>query len=174
MEEYCVLVDRDDRPIGIEEKIRTHRMGLLHRAFSIFIFNLTGSLLLQKRNPRKYHCGNLWSNTCCSHPRPEESLQDATHRRLNEEMGFDCKLYYAGSIIYCARFKNGLIENEFDHIYYGLYDGEIAINPEEVSDHLWIGLHHLREDLASNHGKYTPWLRPALDVFAGASINPQL
>lgn len=149
-------------------------MGLLHRAFSIFIFNLKGSLLLQKRNPRKYHCGNLWSNTCCSHPRPEESLQDATHRRLNEEMGFDCKLYYAGSIIYCARFKNGLIENEFDHIYYGLYDGEIAINPEEVSDHLWIGLHHLREDLASNHGKYTPWLRPALDVFAGASINPQL
>ena len=158
MAEYVVLVDEKDRRVGIDEKIEAHRKGILHRAFSIFIVNPAGSLLLQKRNPLKYHCGNLWSNSCCSHPSPYESMRDALHRRLFEEMGFDCKLHYAGSMIYSARFTNGLIENEFDHIFYGIYDGEIEINPREVSDYVWVGIPRLEEDLNMNPRKYTPWL----------------
>jgi isopentenyl-diphosphate Delta-isomerase len=167
MKEYVVLVDKNDRQIGSEEKLKSHKMGLLHRAFSIFIFNPEGNLLLQRRNPEKYHCGNLWSNTCCSHPRPGEQLQEAAHRRLREEMGFDCNLFYLRSFHYIARFENGLIENELDHIFYGTYDGEITINSKEVSEHKWIELHYLDVELESNRREYTPWLKPAINVFPG-------
>jgi isopentenyl-diphosphate delta-isomerase len=171
MKEYVVLVDKDGRHIGTEEKIAAHKAGLLHRAFSTFIFNTSGLLLIQKRSPNKYHCGNLWSNTCCSHPKPDETLEEAIHRRLKEEMGFDCILVYLDSFIYSARFNNGLIENEVDHVYYGVYDGKIEVNPMEVSDYKWIEPENLIEDIGFNHSKYTPWLKPALKIILAHSSS---
>jgi isopentenyl-diphosphate delta-isomerase len=164
MKEYVILVDKDDRRVGAEEKIAAHKAGLLHRAFSIFIFNTSGMLLVQKRSPNKYHCANLWSNTCCSHPSPNETLEEATHRRLREEMGFDCKLVHLGSFVYSTYFENGLIENEVDHVYYGIHDGKIEVNPREVSDCKWIKPNNLIEDVRFNSGKFTPWLEPALNI----------
>lgn len=164
MKEHVVLVDEHDREIGLEEKLKAHQQGLLHRAFSIFIFNRSGSLLLQKRSPEKYHCASLWSNTCCSHPRPGETLHNATHRRLKEEMGIGCRLEHLGSFRYTIGFENGLFENEFDHVYYGLFDYEPIMNTSEVCDFKWIKLNDLWKDMAICHDKYTPWLKPALNV----------
>jgi len=121
--ELVVLVDENDNEIGVEEKINAHRKGLLHRAFSIFVFNSKNELLLQKRAADKYHSGGLWSNTCCSHPRPGENLKDAAHRRLQEEMGFDCSLREVFSFLYKKSFDNGLTEHELDHVFFGKFDG---------------------------------------------------
>jgi isopentenyl-diphosphate delta-isomerase len=169
MEEYVILVDDDDQTIGMEEKIKAHKKGLLHRAFSILIFNGHGALLLQKRNPHKYHCGNLWSNTCCSHPRPDEKLRHAAQRRLKEEMGLSCELHYLSRFRYFAEFDNGLIENEVDHIYYGFYNHNPVINAEEASDFKWIEPAPLLEDIGLNRNNFTPWLKPALNEFLCSS-----
>jgi isopentenyl-diphosphate delta-isomerase len=170
--EHVILVDESDKSIGTEEKIKAHKNGLLHRAFSIFVFNPSGELLLQKRNPEKYHCGNLWSNTCCSHPRPEELLRMAIHRRLIEEMGFDCELFHMGSFIYRSRLSNGFTEYEVDHMYQGTHGGKITVNEKEVSDYRWIDLRTLHEDLTINQNNYTPWLKPALKAFFNTSRMP--
>jgi isopentenyl-diphosphate delta-isomerase len=158
-----ILVDEKDREVGEGEKLEVHRKGLLHRAFSIFIFNSRGELLLQKRAEGKYHSGGLWTNTCCSHPRAGENLEDAAHRRLKEEMGFDCPLREAFSFVYKARFGNGLTEHELDHVFIGHYDRNPKPNPEEYEGWKWISLGELKEDVTKNPEKYTYWLRACLD-----------
>ena len=162
-EELVVLVDERDVEVGMGEKLATHREGKLHRAFSIFIFNSTGDLLLQKRTKAKYHTGELWTNTCCSHPRPGERLGDAAHRRLNEEMGFDCELEEIFSFTYRAEFGNELFEHEFDHVFTGLYEGAPAPNPREVTDWKWIDMATLTADIEENPERYTPWFRICID-----------
>lgn len=118
MPEMLILVDKNDNQIGTEEKIKTHEEGKLHRAFSVFIFNPKGEMLLQKRAKIKYHSGGLWTNACCSHPRVGEILEEAAHRRLREEMGFDCELKKESSFIYNAKLDRGLTEHEFDYVFY--------------------------------------------------------
>jgi len=162
MEEKVVLVDENDREIGIEEKLKAHKEGKLHRAFSIFIFNSKREMLLQKRAKNKYHSGGLWSNACCSHPRPNEKLEEAAHRRLKEEMGFDCRLRKAFHFIYKVEFDNGLKEFEFDHVFVGRYDGKVNPNPEEAEDYKWMDLKTLKKDVEANGEKYTYWFKVAL------------
>ncbi len=165
MKEEVVLVDSNDKETGFEEKLKTHKEGKLHRAFSIFVFNSKGELLLQKRAETKYHCGGLWTNTCCSHPRPGELLKEAVHRRLKQEMGFDCLLNEVFSFSYKVKFENNLVENEFDHVFSGKFDGEPKPNPEEASAFKWVGVEELKKDIKKNPGKYTYWLRIAIDKF---------
>lgn len=162
-EEKVILVDKHDGQIGVGEKLRTHLEGRLHRAFSIFIFNAKGELLLHKRSKTKYHSAGLWTNTCCSHPRPGESVKEAAHRRLKEEMGFDSELVQGFSFIYKAKLNNNLVEHEFDHVLIGKFDGRINPNPEEVESWKWVGIDELKIDIQNNPEKYTFWLRAALD-----------
>lgn len=163
-----ILVDEQDREIGTEEKIRAHELALLHRAFSIFIFRkLNGKLelLLQKRHPDKYHCGGLWTNSVCSHPRPGETLTHATRRRIREELGIQVEVKAAGSFIYKAGFSNGLTEHEFDHVFVGFYhSGKLSIDPLEIEAIAWVNLPELEQDLTANPGKYTPWFKQALQM----------
>ncbi len=167
MAEYVILVDREDKEIGTEEKMKAHEDGKLHRAFSIFVFNSKGELLLQRRALSKYHCGGLWTNTCCSHPRKGELLEEAVHRRLLEEMGFDCELREVFSFSYKAKFDNGLIENEIDHVFMGNFEGEPVINKEEVEEFKWISVDDLKKDISENSGKYTPWFKIAIQQVIG-------
>lgn len=158
-EEQVVLVDADDRPVGIGGKQSVHVDGALHRAFSIFVFNRAGELLLQRRAGSKYHSAGLWTNTCCGHPRPSESLEAAAARRLQEEMGFACELERAFQFRYRAQLDNGLIEHEIDHVFLGRSDAEPRPNPEEVSDYSWRSPAHLSDDLARHPERYSYWLR---------------
>jgi len=162
-EEKVILVDENDNEIGIGGKMEIHREGRLHRAFSIFVFNAKGELLLQQRAKVKYHSGGLWTNTCCGHPRPGESLEDAAHRRLSEEMGFDCQMKRIFSFHYQVRFQNGFVENEHDHVFLGRFSGEPFPAFEEVSDWKWSDPGILRKDLRENPDAYTFWLKFALD-----------
>lgn len=159
--ENIALVDENDNQIGFEEKILTHKKGLLHRAFSIFVFNSKGELLLQKRNKEKYHSGGLWTNTCCSHQREDEKLIEAAHRRLNEEMGFDCELNEQFVFKYKTTFKD-LFENEIDHVLIGKYDKSPKPNPDEVEDWKWANIEELKEDVEKNPDSYTYWFKIAL------------
>ncbi len=154
-----ILVDNHDRAIGQMEKLRAHREARLHRCFSILVFNKKGEMLLQLRAKSKYHCGGLWTNACCSHPRPGEETEAAAHRRLQEEMGFDCPLTEKTAFIYRAPFSNGLTEHEYDHVFTGTFDGAVKPNPEEADDYKWIKLADLRADMKNNPDKYTPWFR---------------
>lgn len=154
-----ILVNHRDNRIGVREKIRAHREAKLHRAFSVMIFNRKKEMLLQRRASKKYHSGGLWTNACCSHPRPGERTASAAHRRLREEMGFDCPLRKKAAFIYRARFGNGLCEHEYDHIFTGRYDGAIQPDPAEVDDYRWMKLPDLLRDLEKHPGKYTPWFR---------------
>ena len=163
MEEWIILVDENDKEIGIDEKIKVHREGKLHRAFSIFVFNSKGELLLQKRAKTKYHSGGLWTNTCCSHPRAGESLGKNVHRRLKEEMGFDCELKEIFSFTYHATFDNHLIEHEYDHVFIGKFDGEPAPNPEEVDHWKWMDMEELKAEVQKNPDNYTYWFKTAID-----------
>ncbi|MBI4292289.1 MAG: isopentenyl-diphosphate Delta-isomerase [Betaproteobacteria bacterium] len=158
-----ILVDENDNQIGISEKIKAHLGGKLHRAFSIFIFNASGQMLLQKRAKGKYHSGGLWSNACCSHPNPGENTEAAAHRRLNEELGFDCPLVEVYQFVYQAKLDGGLSEHEYDHVLIGSYDAEPRVNPSEVDDWKWIDPASLREDMQRNPANYTYWLRVSLD-----------
>lgn len=164
MEERVILVNDQDQEIGTEEKMEAHRKGLLHRAFSIFIYNSKGEMLLHKRALTKYHSGGLWTNACCSHPRKKESIQEAGHRRLQEEFGFDCPLKEAFSFIYKADLDKGLKEHEFDHVLIGTYDGPIdALNPEEIDSYKWITTDNLKKDLLEHPEAYTVWFRIAIE-----------
>jgi len=164
--EKLILVDENDRETGEEEKLKAHKDGKLHRAFSIFVFNSRGELLLQRRALGKYHSPGLWTNTCCSHPRPGESLMDAAHRRLAEEMGFDCPLKEAFSFIYRVEFENGLIEHEFDHVILGKCDAKPDPDPEEVEEWKWVSLSDVIEDVRKRPGRYTYWFRIAVERLA--------
>ncbi|MFY7910149.1 MAG: isopentenyl-diphosphate Delta-isomerase [Emticicia sp.] len=152
-----ILVDEKDQVLGFEEKLKAHQEGKLHRAFSILIFDDEGKMLLQKRALGKYHCAGLWSNACCSHPSPNETLEKAIHGRLLFEMGFDCTLSKKLSFIYKTQFDNGLIEHEFDHVFTGIFSGTPNFNPEEVSDYKWITIDNLRQDIVSNPQNFTVW-----------------
>lgn len=163
MQERVILVDRLDREIGTEEKLKAHREGKLHRAFSVFIFNGKRELLLQKRSGTKYHSAGLWTNTCCSHPRPGESHHCAARRRLNEEMGFDCELTELFSFIYQADLDNNLVEHELDHVFVGRYDGQLMPNPNEVDDWKWMDIEKLKQDVEENPEHYTYWFKLVLD-----------
>jgi isopentenyl-diphosphate delta-isomerase len=144
------------------EKDQVHQLGLLHRAFSVFIFNSKGELLLQKRADEKYHSGGLWTNTCCSHPRFGEDLTDAITRRLEEEMGLTCETKFIFSFKYKTEFNNGLTEHEFDHVYYGISDESPQPDASEVSQWKYIDLASLEKDLELWPDKYTVWLKICL------------
>ncbi|WP_055669262.1 isopentenyl-diphosphate Delta-isomerase [Desnuesiella massiliensis] len=159
MGERILLVNEYDKEVGYEEKLTVHKKGLLHRAFSIFIFDKNGRLLLQKRDSLKYHSPSLWTNTCCSHQREGELLEEAIHRRLKEEMGFDCDLKEIFQFTYKTEFKNELIENEYDHVFIGRYDGTIVPNKEEVEDFKWAHLNEIKEDIKNNPEGYTYWFK---------------
>lgn len=154
-----VLVDKKNNQIGTEDKLEAHKNGgRLHRAFSIFIFNSEGELLLQKRAPEKYHSEGLWTNTCCSHPNPGEDLKEAVERRLQEEMGFQCEVKKIFDFIYKAKFEE-LTEKEFDNVLIGRSDQEPEPNPEEVLEWKWMKMEEIKEDLKKNPKKYTPWFQ---------------
>ena len=162
--ERVVLVDEQDRELGAAEKFAAHAAGKLHRAFSIFVFNSAGQLLLQRRAHAKYHSGGLWSNTCCGHPRPGEATEAAARRRLREEMHFDCELRAAFEFLYRAEFANELIEHEYDHVFVGDFNGRVVPSEAEVDSWRWAGLDELRRDIGARPGAYTYWLKAALDT----------
>jgi isopentenyl-diphosphate delta-isomerase len=157
-----ILVDNTDKPIGTMEKMEAHTQPHLHRAFSIFLFNEQGEMLLQQRAYTKYHSGGLWTNACCSHPLPEEETANAANRRLYEELGIQTPLHKAFDFVYQASFDNGLFEHEFDHVYLGTYSGELYLNPEEVADYCYKSLEEIKEDLGKFPEIYTPWFKIAL------------
>jgi len=159
MNEQVVLVNDEDNPIGVMEKMKAHRKGALHRAFSIFIFNSKGELLLQQRASDKYHSGGKWTNTCCSHPRPGEEILDAAKRRLQEEMGMSCDLTYGFHFYYKAEFDNGLIEHEIDHVFFGLSDSLPVFNSSEVQNYQYNSLIDLEKDIQESPEKFTPWFK---------------
>lgn len=157
-----ILVDEKDREIGWEEKIKVHKDGKLHRAFSIFIFNSKGEILLQKRAETKHHSPGLWTNTCCSHPTPGKNLIDEATRRLKEEMGIESNLREIFSFIYKSNWGD-LTEYEFDHVFVGKFDGTPALNKEEAEDWKWIKPEELKRDIKESPEKYTYWFKLILD-----------
>ena len=159
MKEFVVLVDQDDQKLGLMEKQQAHIAGLLHRAFSVFVFNSKGELMIQQRAASKYHSPTLWTNTCCSHPRDNETYEQAAHRRLEEEMGFDCELDYKFNFIYKAHLENDLIEHELDHVFIGTFDDEPKLNPDEVMAYRWVELDDLKKDMEKNPQNYTAWFK---------------
>ncbi len=163
VKDNVILVDENNREIGVEEKLKAHEKGILHRAFSIFVFNSKKELLIQQRAKEKYHCPEIWANTCCSHPRPNETYEQAIHRRLKEEMGFDCELKKSFCFIYRAKFPNGLIENEYDCVFMGESDAIPNPNLKEVMDYKWISLEDLEKDIKQNPSKYSIWFKIALN-----------
>jgi isopentenyl-diphosphate delta-isomerase len=163
--ENVILVDEKDNQVGLMPKLEAHQKGLLHRAFSVFIFNSDYKLLLQKRASSKYHSGGLWTNTCCSHPRDGEDTADAANRRLYEEMGIKTSLRKVYEFIYRAELDNNLIENEFDHVFYGIYNDDPILNTDEADDFKWIDMETLKIDIDNNADKYTVWFKIAFDYF---------
>jgi isopentenyl-diphosphate delta-isomerase len=163
MEEQVVLVDEKDNPIGLMEKIEAHEKALLHRAFSVFIFNKKGELMLQQRAASKYHSPLLWTNTCCSHQRDGETNLEAGKRRLQEEMGFVTELNEVFSFIYKAPFDNGLTEHELDHVMVGSFEDAPYINKEEVESYKWMNLEDLKSDIKNNPDIYTAWFKIIFD-----------
>jgi isopentenyl-diphosphate delta-isomerase type 1 len=165
--EHVVLVDENDNEIGIAEKIQAHRENLRHRAFSVFIFRQAPQLelLLQQRADHKYHSPGLWTNTCCSHPRPNEDILTAGMRRLQEEMGLQASLQSLGWFHYIAHFPNGLIENEIDHVLVGTTTvTTITPNPAEVKAYRWITIADLKAEISADPDRFTPWLALALEI----------
>ncbi|MFT4754838.1 MAG: isopentenyl-diphosphate delta-isomerase [Salibacteraceae bacterium] len=162
MEEQVILVDQNDQKIGLMNKMEAHEKALLHRAFSVFIFNAKGELLIQQRAHTKYHSAGEWANTCCSHQRNGESTLEAAHRRLQEEMGFDVPLKEVFSFTYKQAFGNGLTEHEFDHVLFGEFEGEPKMNPEEVADWKYISISDLNLAIKNTPSHYTIWLQIAL------------
>jgi isopentenyl-diphosphate delta-isomerase len=163
-----ILVDEMDRPTGRMEKMAAHQKALLHRAFSVFIFNHKGEMLLQKRALNKYHSAGLWTNACCSHPQPGTLTSEAASIRLQEEMGFSTSLEKAFDFIYMAPFDNGLTEYEFDHVFIGTYDGDIIPNPDEVADFCFKSIAEIRQSLQHHGDKYTVWFKiafPKLEAY---------
>ncbi len=173
IKEQVILVNEQDERIGSIEKLAAHREGLLHRAFSIFILNSNNEMLLQQRADHKYHSGGLWSNTCCSHPRPGEATINGAHRRLREEMGFDCDLQPLFQLRYRAEVGTGLVENEYDHIYIGCYEGAIAPDNKEVKDYRFISLRELGNWMKREEYLFTRWLHIAFPQFIERLKNMQ-
>lgn len=161
--EQVILVNEKDMEIGTMEKMEAHRLGVLHRAFSVFIFNKQGEMLLQQRALEKYHSGGLWTNACCSHPRPGEEVLTAASRRLHEELGFKTSLDPIFSFVYEANFENGLTEHEFDHVFFGTYNGEIDPNKKEVMNVKFENMQIINMELKQDPSKFTAWFQLAFD-----------
>jgi len=159
MIEKVILVDKKDKEIGIMEKQEAHVKGLLHRAFSVFIFNDKNELLLQRRAVNKYHSGGLWTNTCCSHPRPNEQTIIAAKRRLLEEMGMSCDLIKQFDFIYKAKLDNNLYEHEFDHVFFGFTNDLPQINLNEVDEYIYESLDEIVKEIKRTPEKYTEWFK---------------
>lgn len=159
--EQVILVDLDDCEIGVMEKMEAHKQAVLHRAFSVFLFNPQGKMLLQQRALTKYHSAGLWTNTCCSHPRPGETLDDAVTRRLMEEMGITAKVSKAFDFIYQAELPDHLNEHEFDHVFIGNYDDEVRPNHLEVANFVYQSIEEVAANLQSHPEKYTVWFKIA-------------
>jgi isopentenyl-diphosphate delta-isomerase len=157
--EKVLVVNEQDQVLGSMDKMEAHRRGILHRAFSIVIFNLDGEILLQKRSKDKYHSGGLWTNACCSHPAPGESIDEATRRRLKHEMGIDLQPDFAYKFIYESKLDNGLTEHELDYVYTGIFDGVPTVNKQEVEDWKFMNMKSLRDDLELNPDQYTIWFK---------------
>ena len=164
-EELVILVNENDEKIGLMPKQEAHEKALLHRAFSVFIFNDNNDLMLQQRALTKYHSPGLWTNTCCSHQRDGESSTKAGKRRLQEEMGFTTDLTKTTSFIYKAPFDNGLTEHEYDHVLVGKYNQEPKINPEEVAAWKWMSLEDVKNDINENPDRYTAWFKIIFEKF---------
>lgn len=161
--EQLILVDAQDREVGVKEKMEAHVEGALHRAFSVFVFDSEKRLLLQKRAQTKYHSGGLWSNTACGHPRPGETTHAAARRRLREEMGFDCELREAFEFLYRAELDGALVEHEYDHVFVGTHEGEPAPDPSEVEDWRWVTMDDLRRCLRVEPQRYSYWLKAVVE-----------
>jgi isopentenyl-diphosphate delta-isomerase len=157
--EMVILVNENDVELGAMEKIKAHQAGVLHRAFSILIFNSAGELLIQQRAKNKYHSANLWTNTCCSHPKPGESIQVAAQRRLREEMGIQTTLDLVNKFIYKVELENGLIENELDYVFTGIYDGPLEVNELEVSDWKFLPIHSIKSEILNQPDSFTHWFK---------------
>jgi isopentenyl-diphosphate delta-isomerase len=172
--EHLILVDADDREIGTAEKIDAHRRALLHRAFSVIVWDSEGRQLLQKRAASKYHSGGLWTNACCGHPRPDEPVADAAQRRLGEEMGISCPLEWLGTVQYHAAFDNGLSEHEIVHVFRGRYDGPLQPDPAEAEDYRWSSIEEIRSDIAAEPDRFSVWyLRYIAEEWPMALMPPR-
>ena len=165
IEEHVIVVNEKDEKIGLMPKLEAHKKAVLHRAFSVFIFNSKNELMLQQRAAHKYHSPLLWTNTCCSHQRDGESNKEAGTRRLKEEMGFTTSLREVTSFIYKAPFDNGLTEHEFDHVMLGHYESDPTINREEVESWKWMPLETVKEDILTQPELYTAWFKIIFDKY---------
>ena len=159
--QQVILVNQDDEPVGVMEKTEVHQKGLLHRAFSVFIFDKSGRMLLQQRAAQKYHGGLLWTNACCSHPYPGETVEDAAKRRLEEELGFSTPLQKIFSFTYKADVENDLIEHEYDHVFAGEYGGEIKPDSQEVNAYAYYRMEEVKLLLAQRPNDFTTWFKLA-------------
>ena len=157
--QHVILVNELDEPVGIMEKMEAHRMAKLHRAFSVFLFNQKGEMFLQQRAFTKYHSPGLWSNACCSHPKPGEETKSAAQRRIKEELGINVPLEKQFHFIYKANFDNGLTEHEFDHVFTGVFDDKPVINKEEVSDFCYKPINEIKDLLQRHPKQYTEWFK---------------
>ncbi len=166
-----MLVDEQDREIGTMEKMEAHLLGRLHRAFSVLVYNSQGEMLLQKRAATKYHSANLWTNTCCSHPRPGESMLQATARRLIEEMGIFAEPKFDFKFVYRVNLDNELIEHEMDHVFTAISDNAPRANPAEVQDWKFIAIPELLKDVSDSPGSYTPWFKLILERIRPAAAR---
>jgi isopentenyl-diphosphate delta-isomerase len=167
VEDRVVLVDAEGAPTGEAPKLEAHREGLLHRAFSVFLYDAAGRMLLQQRAPGKYHSGGLWTNTCCSHPRPGEDTAAAAARRLREEMGVTCPLEPAFEFVYRACLPNGLVEHERDHVFVGRFDGAPRPDPAEVADWRWATVDDVRAEQSAAPERFSAWFRIAFEKLHG-------
>ena len=165
MEEKVVLVTEKDEVLGLMEKMQAHENGILHRAFSVFLYNSKGEMLLQKRAAEKYHSPNQWTNACCSHPRIEENYEQAAKRRIKEELGIDCELEEKFWFIYKADVGQNLWEHELDHVFVGNYEGEFNLNKEEVAEVRYISLENLNIELENNPENFTEWFKIILEEY---------
>jgi isopentenyl-diphosphate Delta-isomerase len=162
MSEQVILVDTNDVEIGVAEKMEAHQKALLHRAFSVFIFNDAGEMLIHQRALSKYHSGGLWTNACCGHPRPNEKTLDAAKRRLMEEMGINCELEHKFAFTYKVALDNHLTEHEVDHVFIGKFNGPVAANSLEVQDYKWLSIEDVKHALSQNADSFTEWFKICL------------
>lgn len=159
MIEEVILVDENDSVVGYMEKMEAHKLGLLHRAFSVFVFNAKGDLMLQKRAKSKYHSGGLWTNTCCSHPRSNETVVEAAKRRMQEEMGFVCEVEEKFSFVYKAKLDNELTEHEYDYVLFGNYNEAPKLNPEEAESYRFMSIDEVKKQITEHPQNYTEWFK---------------
>ncbi|MBL4905609.1 MAG: isopentenyl-diphosphate Delta-isomerase [Flavobacteriaceae bacterium] len=171
VEELVILVDEQDNQIGLMPKMEAHEKAQLHRAFSVFVFNDAGELLLQQRASNKYHSRLLWTNTCCSHQRDGESSLEAGKRRLQEEMGFVCELEEVFWFVYKAPFDNGLTEHELDHVMIGRFNAMPSVNKDEVEDFKWMSLEDVKKEIVNQPEKYTEWFKIIFNEYYNRLVN---